>query len=453
MDSVKPDTVDTVDTTQGGTPAHAGGSTATRVFKLRVVYAGSVGIIKADAYLWDGKEPLGIGRRSESRPTGPWLRVEDTRASREHARLYTDGSRTLIEDLHSRNGTAINGELLDVRKPHPLHDGDVIRIADSFVFFRCEPEAVSDAPISAVVGVSQAACQIRCAIASLLLSERTLLILGETGTGKDVVAETIHRLSQRSGKLVAVNCAAVPATLAEAQLFGVKRGAFTGAIPQPGFFGEAEKGTLFLDEVGDLPLELQPKLLRVLQTREIVPVGSSQPVACDVRVVAATNRDLTAAIAEQNFRADLYARLSREVIKLPPLRERREDILLLAQHFGTTDCRPSPRLVAAMLAYDWPLNVREIDNLVGRLRTIGEPEILEALSAWQGPDGKTAAGKSNDGSLLRKAAVPPSHAELLELLQQYRGNLRRIAAKSGYSRRQLARLADKYNLDINTYRK
>jgi transcriptional regulator with GAF, ATPase, and Fis domain len=204
----------------------------------------------------------------------------------------------------------------------------------------------------------------------------TVLLLGETGTGKELVARAIHRRSARStSKFVALNCAALPATLVESELFGRERGAFTGAhSSQAGRFELAHRGTLFLDEVGDLPLELQPKLLRVLQEGQLERLGSTRTVDVDVRVIAATNRDLTEEVRQNRFRDDLYYRLNVFPITLPSLRERREDIPLLAQHLANRFARamqkaikPIPESVArALQQYDWPGNIRELENVIQR---------------------------------------------------------------------------------------
>jgi formate hydrogenlyase transcriptional activator len=203
-----------------------------------------------------------------------------------------------------------------------------------------------------------------------------VLILGETGTGKELIARAIHNLSPRRERtFVKVNCAAIPAGLLESELFGHERGAFTGALSQKiGRFEFADRGTLFLDEVGDLPLELQPKLLRVLQEQEFERVGGNRTLHVDVRVVAATNNDLAALVAERRFRSDLYYRLNVFPIQIPPLRERREDVPLLVRYFVQKFSRRQNKTVVyipsnvmeALVNYPWPGNVRELENLIER---------------------------------------------------------------------------------------
>jgi sigma-54-specific transcriptional regulator len=207
-------------------------------------------------------------------------------------------------------------------------------------------------------------------------SDATVLIIGETGTGKELVARHIHALSKRAhGTFGALNCAALSENLIESELFGHEKGAFTGALATKlGWFETADKGSLFLDEVGDLPLSLQAKLLRVLQEREVVKVGSRQPVPVDVRIIAATNVNLEDAVAAQHFRADLYYRFNVATIQLAPLRERPGDILPLTHHFlkiyserlGFAEAKLSPTTELALLNYDWPGNIRELENAVHR---------------------------------------------------------------------------------------
>ena len=207
-------------------------------------------------------------------------------------------------------------------------------------------------------------------------SDSTVLICGETGTGKEVIARAIHQLSPRRDKpLVKINCAAIPASLLESELFGHDKGAFTGAInTHRGRFEIADGDTLFLDEIGDLPLELQPKLLRVLQEREIERLGGSRTIPVNVRVIAATNRDLWQMVEERQFRSDLFYRLNVFPLELPPLRDRPEDIPLLAKHFTQKMARHMNRSIDAiptealrqLMSWDWPGNVRELENVIER---------------------------------------------------------------------------------------
>jgi formate hydrogenlyase transcriptional activator len=219
-----------------------------------------------------------------------------------------------------------------------------------------------------------------------------VLIQGETGTGKEVVAQAIHNASPRRGKrFVAVNCAAIPSALLESELFGHERGAFTGAVTQTmGRFQAADHGTLFLDEIGDLPLELQPKLLRVLQEKQIERVGGGRSVPVDVRVVAATNQDLWGMVQDKKFRADLFYRLNVFPIALPPLRERKGDIPLLVDYFvghyaakaGKDVERVDQSTLEAFQEYNWPGNIRELQNVVERAVILTDTDTLFVDEKW-----------------------------------------------------------------------
>jgi two-component system response regulator GlrR len=225
-----------------------------------------------------------------------------------------------------------------------------------------------------LVGVSPAIEHVRELVGLVAATETTVLILGESGTGKELVARSIHALSARKeGPFVAVNCAGLSSELLESTLFGHKRGAFTGAVSdREGLFGAARKGTLFLDEIGETPLDVQAKLLRVLQERRFLPVGSTTEREADVRIITATNRDLRQEVAEKRFREDLFYRLHVVPLAMPPLRERREDVILLAEMFleraaaraGVPVPRLGGRALAALSAHSWPGNVRELENVM-----------------------------------------------------------------------------------------
>ncbi|NKB66816.1 MAG: response regulator [Candidatus Latescibacteria bacterium] len=242
-----------------------------------------------------------------------------------------------------------------------------------------------------IITQSPVLTQVLVQVEQVAPTDATVLILGETGTGKEPLARAVHRLSQRRDQpLVKVNCAALPANLIESELFGHEKGAFTGALARKiGRFELADKGTLFLDEIGELPLELQAKLLRVLQEGEFERLGNPQTTTVDVRIIAATNRDLEAAAAQGEFRQDLYYRLNVFPLQNPPLRQRKEDIPLLTKHFadryGAKIGKPIKTIpasaVATLQAYDWPGNVRELENIVERAVIISRGDQLE-LGDW-----------------------------------------------------------------------
>jgi two-component system NtrC family response regulator len=253
-------------------------------------------------------------------------------------------------------------------------------------------------------------------------TEASVLITGESGTGKELIARSIHAGSgRRNASFVAINCAAIPRDLLESELFGHVKGAFTGAIrDKTGKFALADGGTIFLDEVGELPLELQPKLLRALQERVIEPVGGTKELKLDVRVVAATNLDIEKAIADGIFREDLYYRLSVIPIHLPPLRQRRDDIPLLLRHFcgkhGAGSVSFDKQCLATLTAYGWPGNVRELENLVERLLimrngdTITSDELPEKI--------RNGASPSGSASQLRSVINLPDEGYPLEQLER-----------------------------------
>ena len=280
-----------------------------------------------------------------------------------------------------------------------------------------------------------------------------VLIEGESGTGKELLARTIHEHSPRRGRpFVAVNCTSLSETLLESELFGHVRGAFTGAVERrPGLFREANRGTIFLDEVGDMSLAMQAKLLRVLQEQEVKPVGGAETIPVDVRVVAATHRDLTSLVSSGRFREDLYYRLRVVVLRVPPLRDRRDDIPLLAEHFlrrfaALSQRRLdgfSPQATKALLAYRWPGNVRELENVVDRAVALAQGSVVEEgdlpaeLSATSRPAAIPGVGEDLplDGVVRR---------HVLSVLRVAGGNKSRAAKLLGVPRRSLYRMLERF---------
>ena len=250
-----------------------------------------------------------------------------------------------------------------------------------------EDEIRSENQFGEIVGRSRALARVLREIRTVAPTDSTVLITGETGSGKELVARAIHEASRRHEQaFVKLNCAAIPTGLLESELFGHEKGAFTGAInARVGRFELAHRGTVFLDEIGEIPLELQPKLLRVLQEREFERLGSSRTVRTDARLIAATNRDLTSLVSEQKFREDLYYRLNVFPVVVPPLRERREDIPMLVRHFAQEFARRMKKSIEtipsetmeALIRYDWPGNIRELQNLVERAVILSPGQTLE----------------------------------------------------------------------------
>ncbi len=305
-----------------------------------------------------------------------------------------------------------------------------------------------------LIGKSAAMDQVRKFIRTVGPSDETVAIFGDTGTGKDVVARHIHDASPRSeGPYVAMNAACVPRELFESELFGHKRGAFTGATEdRQGLFREAHGGTLFIDELGELPIEMQAKLLRALETRKVRPVGESGEVDVDVRIVAATNRDLWIEVQEGRFREDLYFRLQVFPIVIPPLKERREDIRPLTQHLlgrlGAASIELDDAGWKALEEYDWPGNVRELLNVLRRAALFAEGNVIEGELARKmvaasifGHAGTTRAPAPTTTSL---ADVERQHIE--RVLQSLGGNVTKAAAALGIDRRTLQRKLKAYGM-------
>jgi formate hydrogenlyase transcriptional activator len=271
-----------------------------------------------------------------------------------------------------------------------------------------EEEVRTDHNFGEIVGKSAALRRVLKEVETVAPTGSTVLIRGETGTGKELVARAIHDLSPRRDRtFVKLNCAAIPTGLVESELFGHEKGAFTGAITQKvGRFELAHEGTLFLDEVGDIPLELQPKLLRALQEQEFERLGSTRTIRVDVRLVAATNRDLAQMVAEGHYRSDLYYRLNVFPVVVPPLRERRNDIPLLARHFSQRFAQRMGRRIEtipaavmdALIRYPWPGNIREMQNVIERAVILSRGSELEIPLSDLKQQTKAASAEAPDGS-------------------------------------------------------
>ncbi|HRI53896.1 MAG TPA: sigma 54-interacting transcriptional regulator [Pseudomonadota bacterium] len=451
---------------------------------LRLLFSGSAGItVRPPHPLAEGATRLGRAL------DGPGiLLAEDRQVSRLHATVYRDATGLRVVDAGSRNGTAINGRPIstdaagqEAGAPSRLADGDVLRLGDSFLLVRDEPLLAADAAIPELIGRSPVMRTLRRTIKQVAATPAMVLLFGESGTGKELAARAIHALSGRSGPFVAINCSAIPESLAESQLFGHVRSAFTGATAHPGLFRAAHGGTLFLDEVGELPPALQPKLLRALEEKAVLPVGATQPVRCDVRVVAATNRVLGQQVQEGRFRGDLLARLAEFTLALPPLRERREDILLLVESV-LKQAEPPPRLhpdlVEKLLNHDWPYNVRELLKTVSELLIRGagsdtlSPELFTArlgLGAAPPTPGLAPAPPGGSSPHPPPGAAPdqdvgppaakkfkrgpiPTATALRALLVKHKGVVADIAREMQRSRAQIYRWLQARELDADQFK-
>ncbi len=317
--------------------------------------------------------PITIGRGEDN----DWV-LADSHVSRRHVSLLPQGDGVRIRDHGSKNGTFVNG----VRVAEGLLPvGARLTVGRTEFLLRLASRGTEQREL---IGDSPAMARLREQVQTFAPTELPILILGESGTGKELVARALHAQSGRRGSLVVVNCGALPRELIESELFGHERGAFTGAEKKHlGCFGEADGGTLFLDEIGELPLELQPRLLRALESRSIRPVGATRELAVDVRILAATHRDLEGAVRTGRFRADLYYRLCGFELAIPALRERPGDIPLLVQHFlQQAESRgqlPGRWLGAgaaeALMGYPWPGNVRELRAAVLRAAHLAGPTL------------------------------------------------------------------------------
>ena len=302
----------------------------------------------------------------------------------------------------------------------------------------------------ALVGHSPPIIEVMKTLARAAPTQATVLLLGETGTGKELVARTIHGYSERTGRrFVAVNCSALAEGLLESELFGHLRGAFTGASgARPGLFREADRGTLFLDEIGDISPALQARLLRALQEHEIVPVGSETPVKVDVRIIAATHRDIGALVRAGKFREDLYYRLNVVTLHLPPLRERKQDIPLLMDHFlrelterhGRGPVAVDPDAQHRLLSYDWPGNIRELQNVLERALVLAEQDVIgpEHLPAEVRPGGGPAEALAPEPGDSGSAGPEPN--ALLSLEEIERRHVMRVLEATGGSREEASRI-------------
>ncbi|HEX5724457.1 MAG TPA: sigma-54 dependent transcriptional regulator [Longimicrobiaceae bacterium] len=317
---------------------------------------------------------------------------------------------------------------------------------------RLRPLPADTGPAGTIVGTSGGMMGVFKSIARAATSDATVLVLGESGTGKEMVARVLHARSRRArGAFVAINCAAIPENLLESELFGHEKGAFTGAIGRRiGRFERASGGTLFLDEIGDMSLALQSKILRALQEREIERVGGSAPVTIDVRIVAATNRDLGGAVREGRFREDLYYRLAVVTLHLPPLRERGTDLDLLALHFVAQYAAEHGRPIRAVAeevfhilhAHPWPGNVRQLRNAVERAVVMSDGEVLLPHHL--------PADVVHPAPAPRAAQAGPEEMPLVTLEEMERRMIRRALAETGHN---LTLAAERLGIHRNTLRR
>jgi DNA-binding NtrC family response regulator len=372
------------------------------------------------------------------------LVLRDEKVSRRHCAIEVGGGRVLVRDLGSTNGTYVNGLRVPAAE---LSSGALLSLGSTRL-----PVVVDDRA-SPLVGQSPAMRRLRHQIGVLAGKALPVLIHGETGTGKELVARALHDEGGRTGSFVPLNCGSIPRELVESELFGHERGAFTGAAARrAGVFQEADGGTLFLDEIGELPLALQPRLLRVLESGVVRPVGANREIAVSVRVVAATHVDLRQAVAAGRFRQDLYYRLAAAEVTTPPLRGRGEDIRALAARFLDEEagsCRLTDPALDALAAHDWPGNVRELKNVLKRATALHGPEIDVADLALGRASAPSAAPDGADLEVVRVAGRPYLEIErdvLAKALLRHGGNRRAAALSLGIPKSTLCDKARRYGL-------
>ncbi len=417
-----------------------------------------------------GGDVIRVGKATEND-----LVIADETVSRVHFEIVRDGKGYLVRDLNSTNGTFLDGA--EIKEAY-IRAGSVVGAGAIELKFTPFEERIEILPserevLGEMVGRSTAMREIFGLIERIAPTDATVLIEGETGTGKDMIARTLHQLSKRAAApFIVVDCGAVAGTLIESELFGHEKGSFTGAVAaRQGAFELASGGTVFLDELGELSLDLQPKLLRVLEQRELRRVGGSKTLKVDLRVIAATRKDLRNEVEKGKFREDLYFRLNVVPITAPSLRDRREDIPPLVDHFlarmspdGAAPRQLSEATRAALYAHDWPGNVRELRNVIERALALGtDPGALVAPlgaepfhSAARASQASTAGGAPADMEFQGGMSFRDTKEkwnEIFErryltwLLKRAEGNISKAARDADMDRKYLHKLLRKYEID------
>jgi transcriptional regulator of acetoin/glycerol metabolism len=401
-----------------------------------------------------GRGDVRVATKVEDRARS--LTVPDARMSTAHARIVRRDGGLFLEDAGSTNGTTCNGErVTSVR----LRDGDLVELGQTLFSFR-------EIAIEGRAGDLDLASKPKgppglatfdplyaprlARLARVGSSGLSIMLLGETGTGKEVLARALHELSQRPGPFVAVNCGAIPQSLVESQLFGHVRGSFSGATrDEIGLVRSANNGTLLLDEIGDLPPSSQAALLRVLQEGEVLPVGSTQPVKVDVRVLSATHKALDQLVEEGRFRRDLYARLAGYVFALPPLRDRKVDLGLLIASLAPSPLRLHRDAASALLRHDWPMNIRELEQCLRASAVLAEDGLVTVREL---PPGIVDAPTKPKTARALDPEDEALHRELVAKLTETRGNVSEVARVMGKARQQIQRWLRRFDLDPESFR-
>jgi DNA-binding NtrC family response regulator len=429
---------------------------------LRVLLHAAAPETPTSRHLLDGITRVELGRGdAPAVRIGDTLRlsIADPLMSTAHAALRRVDHAWVIEDLGSKNGVLLGGQ---PTRAAPLRAGELFELGHTlFTVDDPAPATRSGAPLDLrsdqltaprpeLVTFDPAMAATVDALARVAPTDVPVLLLGETGTGKEVAARALHALSGRRGAFVAVNCGGISAQLLESELFGHRAGAFSGALhDRPGHLRSADRGTLFLDEIADLPLPAQAALLRALQERAVVPVGESLPIATDFRLCAATHADLPAMVAAGRFRDDLHARLLGVTLTLPPLRARRADLGLLISRLLP---RPAPRLTPsaayALLRHDWPRNIRELERTLAAARSLAgdAPIDLHHLPA------SFSNVPSEPEGRVEGPAPHPDDAPLIDALTRHHGNVAAVARELGKHREQIHRWLRRAGIDPDRFR-
>jgi two-component system, NtrC family, response regulator AtoC len=457
--------------------SHRDGTPITRVEDLPAAGASGLRIVAIGEGLLDSRPLPPAGQVTIGRSSRCDISLDHDSLSRTHALLHV-GARLELEDCGSKNGTSVAGVRLEAGRRVPLQIGQVVTLGSVTLLVQHgggppaqladRPPAAAPAPAgraaSDAIIVDPAMRALYDLVARVAPVDIHVLILGETGVGKDLLAQAIHGGSGRAQKpLLRLNCAAMPEPLIESELFGYERGAFTGATQaKPGLFEQADGGTVFLDEIGELPAGTQAKLLRVIEDRTFMRVGGLRAQTSDLRFVCATNRDLAADVAAGRFREDLFFRLEGIVLTVPPLRERRGEILALAERFAKDAVRKLPRKPASggaiapaaqrkLLEHDWPGNVRELRNVIERAVVLSAagailPEHIQF--APRGSAGGTDAVRAAPASAasLRTQVQDLERERILAALEECGGNQTRAARRLGMRRGTLISRLDEYQI-------
>ena len=406
-----------------------------------------------DPDLVGAHQPLTRGRHVVGREGGTLFpgAFHNKKVSREHAAFSAERGVVKVVDLDSRNGTHVNGA---PATEVTLAPGDVIRIGGIVLLHHLGPRHHAEPSHPFMAGTSHVLARLLDELKEAAGTSQSVMLVGETGVGKELAARTVHEASGRSGAFVPLNCGGMAEGVIQSELFGHSRGAFSGAAAaRPGLVQEAEGGTLFLDEVGAAPMALQTTLLRLLETNDFRVVGDAQLRRANVRFVAATQPDVETQMEDGSFRRDLWYRLAHRIVRIPPLRERRQDIpAIIARHCidgGRPPLRLSAELAALMIRHHWPGNVRELLATIDRLASAADGDELFVPRWLEQEVARQPAPRGDDDKVPTKR---PDREELLAALVQHRASIAATAKALGVDRKSLYRWLKALDIDIDALR-